>query len=167
MNVTNNAAAFYFHCMNQFCITLFVLVVLFSSCKTSAPKTLSQNAVVASDTITDLRNRKLIRDAELFASVTDAVVLDTVYIVNDSLHLLTTKTQACTADNFKLIWNGRFTKSIPPQTSLKLFLMNDATCKKQYPFHLTYNIASMKNKTDSVQSLVLRVSGSKQSLLYK
>lgn len=124
-----------------------VLSLLIYSCKTTKPT--SAVAVPVVDTITDLSFKKVIKDKELYLSTTETIAFDTVYVSKDTLHLLTKNIQACDADNFKLIGNGMYMKSLPPQTNVKLFQLNDVECKEKHQFHLSYNIAPLQMKRDS------------------
>ncbi|MBK7148574.1 MAG: hypothetical protein IPH78_07035 [Bacteroidetes bacterium] len=153
--------------MKRIFFAALALIALTESCKNTEKAKSSTIAPVVNDTVTDLSNRKIIKDAELYAAVTDAILIDTIYLSKDSLHLLTSKIRACESENFKLLWNGKTTKSLPPQVSLKLFLANDAACKEQHRFHLSYHVRSLKMKGDSAQSLILKVSGAKQFLKYE
>lgn len=143
-----------------------VLLILFVFACNTNKKVSDAAPVISNDTITDLSNRRVMKDAELFSSITDGITIDTFFIVKDSFHILTSKVQACESENFKLVWSGKTTKSIPPQTSLKLYLMNDPACKEQHRFHLSFNVAPMKTKGDSVQKMLLKLGGAKQNLLY-
>jgi len=126
------------------------------------------NAAAMQQLIADDTGKKLTKDKELYAATNETMPLDTAYINKDTLHVITTKVNACDADNFKLMWNGMMTKSMPPQTSVKLFLLSDPTCKETHPFHLTFSLKPMHNKQDQItnNTIMLRVSGWKEMLKY-
>jgi hypothetical protein len=138
---------------------LGLLLLLLASCKTTKKATDEQP--VYQELITDESFRKLIKNKELFNTTTETVLLDSANVVNDTIHVFTKKVQACDAENFKLVWNGSFAKSLPPQVSLKLLLINEPTCKELHRFHITYNISSVWSKKDSigVDSLLLKLPG--------
>lgn len=133
---------------NFFSLLIVVIIAGIFSCKPQKKAQAAQRP--SEDTITDFSNRKVITDKELYASTTEIIAIDTAFLTKDILHILTKKIQACDAENFKLFWDGKFMKSLPPQTNVKLFLMNDAACKELHPFHLTFNISSVHFKTDSL-----------------
>ena len=127
------------------------------------------------DTLNNLSCKKLIKDKELFASVTDLVPLDTVYISKDTLHVLTQKITGCDEDDFSLLWNGAILKSLPPQTNVKLFQKVDPACNERHHFHLTFNIQPLQLKNKTVVSTsdltktkitVVRIGGWKNALKY-
>lgn len=145
----------------------FVLVV--ASCKIN--KTTTGVAVPVNDTVCDYSFRKITRDKELYAAVKEMVPLDTAYLTKDTLHILTKKILGCDADNFKLFWSGAMQKSLPQQTSVKLFQQVDAECKEQHRFHLTYNVKPLRAKNDSAsfnldsctaKTTLLRIGGYKE-----
>ncbi len=151
-----------------------LVLIIFCSCKTQR-KTIADVAPVE-DTLTDNSHRKLLRDKEIFSSVTEVVPLDTVFIRKDTLHLLTKKILGCDTENFKLFWNGTVLKSLPPQANVKLFQQVNADCKERHVFHLTYNISPLRLKNDSLsvsnESLwskvtVVKVGGWKNILKYE
>lgn len=153
--------------MKRIIVIVLAILAFTESCKNTEKAKASVAAPPANDTMVDLSNKKIMRDPELYAAITDAFAIDTIYLIKDSLHLLTSKIQACETENFKLLWNGKTTKSLPPQVSLKLFLANEAACKEQHRFHLCYNVRPLKSKGDSAQSLMIKVNGAKQFLLYQ
>jgi hypothetical protein len=131
---------------------LYVLIFsgflsLISACKTS--KRASDVTVPIIDTLTDLSNRKLIRDKEIFRSTTEVVPLDSVYLSKDTLHLLTKRILGCDEESFMLIWDGQMKKSLPPGASVKLLQRVDPACNERHYFHLTYNIKPLRFKNDS------------------
>ena len=145
----------------------FLLVI--ASCKTT--KTTTGAATPVNDTVSDYSFRKITRDKELYAAVKEMVPLDTAYLAKDTLHILTKKILGCDADNFKLFWNGAMQKSLPQQTSVKLFQQVDAECKEQHRFHLTYNVNVLRAKHDTAsfnldscaaKTTLLRIGGYKE-----
>ena len=154
-------------------LLLFALIVI-ASCKTTT-KTTGASAPV-NDTISDYSFRKITRDKELYAAVKEMVPLDTAYLTNDTLHILTKKILGCDAGDFKVFWNGAFQKSLPPQTSIKLFQQVNAECKEQHRFHLTYNVKPLRLKNDTAsfnldscaaKSTSLRIGGYKEMVRYE
>lgn len=130
--------------------TLFLLLALLSvfvGCKTTTPA--AGAAAPVDDTVSDYSFRKIMRDKELFAATTEMVPLDTVFLNYDTLHIFTKKIIACNADKFELMWNGAMMKSLPPQTSVKLFQQVEPDCKERHMFHLTYNVKPLQLKRDS------------------
>lgn len=154
-------------------------LLTFTGCKTAA--TTGAAATPVQDTISDYSFRKIMRDKELYAATTELVPLDTVFLTYDTLHILTKKVVGCDADMFKLMWNGAMMKSLPPQTSVKLFLQVEPDCKERHYFHLTYNVKPLQLKRDTVapivsdtiaidtvnrKKVILRVGGYKHSVQY-
>ncbi|MDB5282888.1 MAG: hypothetical protein JWO06_1963 [Bacteroidota bacterium] len=146
---------------------ILLLIVLIYSCKTQ--KKVSEP--VGPELLMDDMFRKPVSDKILFAGTNDLVPLDTVYIVKDTLHLITKKVVACDAENFKLIWNGTWTKTLPAQTNLKLFQAVEGSCKERHRVHLLYNISplSFKQAADSTgtANLLIKVGGWKNELKYR
>jgi hypothetical protein len=145
-----------------------------ASCKTT--NTNASAAAPVNDTVSDYTNPKVSRDKELYAATKELVPVDTVYLAKDTLHILTKKILGCDADNFKLFWNGAMMKSLPPQTSVKLFQQVNTDCKVQHRFHLTYNITSLRLKNDTAsfntdsclaRTTVLRLGGYKEAVRYE
>ncbi len=136
-----------------------LLLLVMAACKTTNKATGEQP--VYEELITDGSFQKLIKDKEIFNATTEVVQLDSANVNNDTLHVYTKKIQACDAENLKLVWNGSFAKSLPPQVNLKLLLINEPACREQHRFHITYNIGSVWAKKDSVQvdSLLLKLPG--------
>lgn len=136
-----------------------LLLLLIVACKSS--KKVTGEQPVYEELITDGSFRKLIKDKEIFNATTEVVQLDSANVNNDTLHVYTKKIQACNAENLKLVWNGSFAKSLPPQVSLKLLLINEPACREQHRFHIRYNINSVWAKKDSVRtdSLLLKLPG--------
>src|ERR1035437_134086 len=125
--------------MKKQILVLLLPVVLAYSCKTVKKTTADTSRSV--ELITDETFRKPITDKELYKATTEVVLLDTVYIAKDTLNIITKKVTGCDAENFKLMWNGDLGKSIPAQTSVKLFQFVDGACRERHKFHLTYNIS--------------------------
>ncbi len=160
--------------MKEIVFALLVIAVIFDSCKTSGKG--MDTAVPIIDTIVDYSFRKVMRDREIFNAATEVVPLDTVYLSKDTLHVLTKRVIGCDEEDFKLVWNGMMAKSLPPQTSVKLFQRLDPACNERHYFHLTYNIKPLRFKEDSlsetpntsaVKATVVRVGGWKNSLKYE
>lgn len=156
-----------------FSVAAFIILIIFS-CKTTN-KSYSIAPPVVMDTLTELSTRKIIKDKELFLSVTEMVPLDSLFTVKDTLHIVTKKIRGCEAENFMLLWNGAMAKSLPPQVAIKILQRVDPACNEQHYFHLTYNIASLKLKNDSLintadsitrQTTILRIAGWKNGLRY-
>lgn len=153
---------------------LFLLLMV-AACKTSK-KTQAPPEVI-SEWITDESAPKVIRDKEIYAVTTETIALDSAYIHHDTLHLHTARMTGCDAGEFKLIWNGAMMKSLPPQTNVRLFHRREPACTEQHFFHLTFNIAPLRMRKDSVGSssdspslqraTVLRVSGYKAPVRYE
>lgn len=136
------------------------------ACKSSQKGTGS--VTVTDSIISDMSNRKLITDKELFIATTEVLPVDTVYLESSTLHIITKKMQACNSQNFQLVWNGAMMKSMPPQAPTKLLYINDGTCKSLHQFHLTYNVSAVKLKQDSAsaKTTIIRVGGWQQGVRY-
>lgn len=155
-----------------FCVAL-VCIFLSNSCNSTRKAISDQQA--PNNTLTDFSFRKVMRDQELFASTTELVPLDTIYVHRDTLHLLTKKITGCETENFRLMWNGAWMKSMPPQAPIKLFELLPPDCKEQHNFHLTFNIKPIRLKQDSVTTtndtiksiVMLRISGWKSAVKYE
>ncbi len=155
---------------------LFLLVAslsVFMGCKTTTPA--AGAAAPVDDTVSDYSFRKIMRDKELYAATTELVPLDTVFLNYDTLHIFTKKIIGCDAENFRLMWNGAMMKSLPPQTSVKLFQQVEPDCKERHMFHLTYNVKPLQLKRDSAmfskdscasKTTILRIGGYKHSVQY-
>ncbi len=144
----------------------YSLLFLFG-CKTANKQ--ANSLPVATELVRDESFRKVTKDKELYAATNEVIPVDSVFITKDTLHVFTPVIQACDADNLRLIWNGSMAKSLPPQATLKLLLTNDPTCKENHPFHLTYNIAMLRGKsewTDSISTLI-KIFGLKSGVLYR
>jgi hypothetical protein len=152
-----------------------ITILIGHSCKTPKQATLAAvpEPPAITDTITDLSSKKPIKNKELYAATTDMVPLDTAYLNKDTLHILTKKINACEADKFQLMWNGMMAKSLPPQASIKLFLLNEGTCKEMHHFHLTFNVTPLRFKQDSIRTdtlqtktTIIKLGGLKQNMFY-
>lgn len=141
------------------CFTGTCLLMGIVACKTA--KNTTTTVPVYEEMITEQSFRKLIKDKELYNATTEVVQLDSARVDKDTLHVYTKKLQACDGENLKLVWNGSFAKSLPPQATIKLLLINDPACKEQHRFHVTYNIAPLWAKRDSMgtDSLLLKLPG--------
>ncbi len=139
---------------------------LLFACKSTNKTTGS--APVSDSIISDISNRKLVQDKELYGATTEVLPIDTVYIESSTLHVVTQKLQACNSQNFQLVWNGALMKSMPPQAATKLLYVNDGTCKTMNRFHLTFNVSPLKIKQDSTgnKTTIVRVGGWKQPVKY-
>ena len=126
----------------QIIVSLLPLVFA-CGCKTAKKATDDKNTGNV-ELITSESFRKPVKDKELFKTTKDAVLLDTVYITQDTLNIFTKKIQGCDADNFTLIWSGDLGKALPPQTGVKLFQLVDPACRERHKFHLVYNISPLK-----------------------
>lgn len=125
----------------------------------------------ASDTVPIVimsKFRKPIRDKELYTLTPDLIFPDTVYINSDTLHILTKPIRECDAENVKLVWNGIFLKSSPPQAVLKIMQVGDPACKKQNVFHLMYNLTPLRYKSDTVHvdKVIIKVRDFNRPLTY-
>lgn len=151
-------------------VVLFVatLLLFVSSCKT--PQTGNATITVV-DTLTTSESKRLIKDKQLFSSITETVPIDTLYILKDTLHIVTKKIAGCDTDAFSLFWNGNTTKSLPPQAGVKLFQQVDAACNERHYFHLLYTLDHLKNKPvadgTAKSSVVLKIGGWNTALLYE
>jgi hypothetical protein len=146
--------------MNNATIVLLSLISLSLLCCKTSKKVFAEQPV-QQVFMNDENFRRLIKDKELFNATTEVVQLDSAFVNKDTLHVFTKKLQACDAENLKLIWNGSYARSLPPQVSLKVLLINDPGCKEENRFHITYNIASVwaKKDTTTVDSLLLKLPG--------
>ncbi len=160
--------------MKKLIVVALAFLFVFNSCKTTN-KSISAAVTPVQDTLTDLSARKIIKDKELFASITEMVPLDSMFTDKDVLHILTRKIRCCETENFMLMWNGAVAKSLPPQVGVKLLQRVDPACNEQHYFHLTFNIASLKLKSDSVTSItdsvprqttLIKIAGLKNGLRY-
>lgn len=156
-----------------FVVAASIILVTFSCKTTNKSASIASPAIL--DTLTDLSAKKIIKDKELFASVTEMVPVDSLFTVKDTLHIMTKKIRGCETENFMLLWNGAMAKSLPPQVAIKVLQRVDPACNEQHYFHLTYNIAPLKLKSDSLitntdgiprQTTVLRIAGWKNGLRY-
>lgn len=147
-------------------LAVLIVLVLACACKTSKR---AANPEPYQETLTDLSHKKVIKDKELYLATTEVIPIDTVYLNKDTLHILTQKIQACDADNFSLMWNGMMMKSLPPQTNLKLFLLNEGTCKEMHKFHLTFNVHNVRVKSDSTNngSTIIRLGNWRNTVTYE
>jgi hypothetical protein len=146
--------------MTHFKIACIASILLgIAACKTA--KNTAAVTPVYEEILTEESYRKLIKDKELYNVTTELVQLDSARVNKDTLHVYTKKLQACDAENLKLVWNGSFAKSLPPQATVKLLLINDPSCKEEHRFHITYNIAPLWTKKDSAgtDSLLLKLPG--------
>ncbi|MBL0308776.1 MAG: hypothetical protein IPP77_03575 [Bacteroidetes bacterium] len=151
------------------------LILLASACKTSKKAQISSEQTT--EQITDESFRKVIRDREIYASITETVPLDSAYISRDTLHIHTVKMNGCDAEEFKLIWNGALLKSLPAQTNVKLFHRLEPACREQHSFHLTFNVAPLRMRHDTAlvsngsssfqHALLLRIYGWKAPIRYE
>lgn len=160
--------------MKKLIVVASAFLFVFNSCKTTN-KSVSATVTPVQDTLTDLSARKIIKDKELFASITEMVPVDSLFTEKDVLHILTKKIRGCETENFMLMWNGAMAKSLPLQVGIKLLQRVDPACNEQHYFHLKYNIASLKLRRDSAtttldsvprQSTLIRMAGLKNGLLY-
>ena len=161
--------------LKQIILSTIIVALALSACKT-AQKTNAKIVPPVQDTLTDLSNYKLIKDKELYTAITELIPLDTALINKDTLHIYTKKIGACDAENFKLFWNGSIAKSLPPQVTLKLFERVDPACKELHNFHLTFNLAPLKLKSDTVEptsnqafkkAVLVRITGIKGAMRYE
>lgn len=146
---------------------LMLLLLLIAACKTQK-KTTATAVYPPNDTLYSTTYKKVLKDRELYTQTYNNLPVDTAYISKDTLHLLTGKIQACDADNFEVLWDGKMAKSLPPKTAVKLFLQNDPACKEQHRFHLFFNLAPLRWKTDSTShgSVFINTGHGKGDMLY-
>ena len=147
---------------------LFVLgtiaIVGIYSCS-GGKKAANAPALPVNDTISEQLYKRVLKDKDLYGTTTDVLPIDTAYINKDTLHILTGKLQACDSENFDLIWSGAMLKSLPPQLPVKLFLLNDPTCKEQHRFHLTFN-AKPLHDANAKGSAIIKLGGMKTGITY-
>jgi len=136
--------------MKRIFLVILAVICYTYSCTSAKKATAHTAAQETPGVLMDKEFRKPIRDKQLYAATPDLVFPDTVYIIADTMHILTKKVQGCNAENFKLLWNGAMLKSMPPQTNLTILQVADAECKQKNAFHLIYNLAPLKYKNDSV-----------------
>ncbi len=140
-------------------------MALIYSCEGSKKSTTAQAPV--NDTVNDWLYKRVLKDKELYGSTTEVFLIDTAYMNKDTLHVLTGKVQACDAENFDIVWNGMMAKSLPPQLPVKLFLLNDPSCKEQHRFHLTFNAKPMHpGDSNSKGTAIIKLSGMKTGISY-
>lgn len=151
--------------IKQTLVALSIIAVVSTYSCSGSKKTAAAPAPPVNDTINEYLYKRVLKDKELYGNTTDVLPIDTAYISRDTLHVLTGKLQACDAENFDLIWSGMMTKSLPPQIPVKLFLLNDPTCKEQHRFHLTFNTKPMHpGGENSKGSAVIKLSGMKTGI---
>ena len=138
--------------MKKQIIVFLIPVVFIFGCKTT--KKTSTDNVTNLELVAPESFRKPLVDKELFKTTTEAVLIDTLYLTKDTLNIFTKKVTGCDADNFKLIWNGDLGKTLPAQANLKLFQLVDAACQERHRFHLTFNVSSLKLKSDTSSTKV-------------
>jgi hypothetical protein len=140
------------------------LIVLLFACKASNNSAGNNKAGV----IYSNHFKKPIIDKGLYAATTEVVGIDSAYISGDSLNIITPKITGCDADNFRLMWNGVFSKAKPAQTTVKIFEAVDPACKAKNKFHLSFNIKPLRQKPDSLpnKSVVIRFGNYKPMLQY-
>lgn len=143
-------------------------LALLGACKTAKGPVAEQVNTV--EEITDDSFRKVIKDRELYATTTETIAIDSAAVTRDTLHIYTAKLQACDAENFKVIWDGKEGISIPPKASLKLLLINDPACREGHRFHLKYNLAGVHPKKAMVSAvadtMLLHLTRVKQPVKY-
>lgn len=152
--------------MKQLLIVVCVCsIALIYSCEGSKKSTTAQAPV--NDTVNDWLYKRVLKDKDLYGSTTEVFLIDTAYMNKDTLHVLTGKVQACDAENFDIIWSGMMAKSLPPQLPVKLFLLNDPSCKEQHRFHLTFNVKPMHpGDANSKGTAIIKLSGMKTGISY-
>lgn len=107
----------------------------------------------------------IIKDRDLFAATTELIPIDTCYISGNEIVIHTAKLNACTAQNFTLLWNGSLAKSLPPKVTLKLLLRADTECKEYHKFHLRFNLQDLKNKDQNPGgTVIVRIGGYQKEL---
>ncbi len=157
--------------MNKLYCVLALFAALLSACGTGKKSVTVQVPVV--DTLHDLSFRKVMKDKEFFTSTTEVIPIDTIYVHGDTLHLFTKKITGCNTENFTLMWNGVWMKSLPAQAPVKLFELLPPDCKEQHIFHLTYNLKPIRLKQDNVsvdttkEVVLLRISGWGKAVKYE
>lgn len=147
-------------------LTVFVLgMLIFASCKT-AKAPVAEQAPVAEEIVDDTY-RRVIKSKDLYASTTETVGIDSAKINRDTLHVFTSKLQACDAENLSLIWDGKESATPPRKASLKLLLINEPGCRETHRFHLLYNIAGLHAKKPiAADTMLLQLTRVKQPLQY-
>lgn len=143
-------------------------LALLGACKTAKSPVAEQVNTV--EEITDDSYRKVIKNKELYTTTTETVAIDSATVSRDTLHIYTAKLQACDAENFKLIWDGKEVLSVPAKASLKVLLINDPACREAHRFHLTYNIAGVHPKKNTLSvvtdTMLLQLPRVKQPVKY-
>lgn len=143
-------------------------LALLGACKTAKSPVAEQVNTV--EEITDDSYRKVITSRELYTTTTETVVIDSAAVTRDTLHIYTAKLQACDAENFKLIWDGKEVLSVPAKANLKLLLINEPACRETHRFHLTYNIKGVHPKKNTLSlvtdTMLLQLARVKQPVKY-
>ncbi|MEO1172149.1 MAG: hypothetical protein AAFX94_08865 [Myxococcota bacterium] len=108
--------------------------------------------------------------ADAFAAGHPAPVKLTFATINeDTLTLGVQFSGGCNSHDFALCWNGAFTRSMPPQTSVWLLHETEDTCEAALTETLTFSLASLESSyrgdrsTDDGNEVVLRVADQRVS----
>jgi hypothetical protein len=122
-----------------------------------------------SDIISSKIFHKPIIDKQFFSAITEIVPVDSAFVSKDTLNIITRKIAGCDAANFKLVWNGAMSKSVPPQTTVRLFKAADTDCSEKHKFHLIFNITPLRLKQDSTanRTTIVSLGGYKMPLKYE
>ena len=129
------------------------ILIVITGCKTPGNPLTAYTPTT--ETVNDMVYRKPVIDRAIFKSINEVVPLDTVYIVKDTLNIITKKILGCSAESFKLMWNGAITATQPHKAEVKLLEVLDPSCRERHRFHLTYRLNRFQSKKDTVTMVTL------------
>lgn len=91
---------------------------------------------------------------------TDPYEIDTMWMVQDTLHIKVQYGGGCEPHEFELMSNGAYAKSMPPQMTLHLeHENNDDMCRGLITEELKFDLTPIRNP--STEKLIVRVNGLK------
>ena len=90
--------------------------------------------------------------------------IDTAYVTKNDLCINTSYSGGCCINNFELVWNGNFFKSLPMKAPLALIhTASKNSCKGIQKYTLHFDVSALKQPAGK---LILLIEGYTKSPLY-
>ena len=147
--------------MKHIFILIFAIsIILISSCNTS------KKATRIKDATEDICQSMTYNESPIDKISTDYYSIDSLFITDDCLNIWVSYGGGCGDADFKLYYSGRVMKSMPPQTSLLLQLIDNDPCRAIVQQKLFFNLSFFEEDA-SKSGILLNLVNSERSIMYK
>ncbi len=141
-------------------LSIVLLAILTGSCKTS------KKTVQNKDDADDICQSMTYNESPIDKISTDYYSIDSLFIKDDCLNIWVSYGGGCGDADFKLYYSGRVMKSMPPQTSLLLQLIDNDPCRAIVQQKLFFNLSFFEEDA-SKSGILLNLVNSEKSIMYK